>query len=126
MRLNFSHLFLAVAAAVTPALAEHTATIPFSFTVAGQACPAGVYEVISRSQLGIVTFRNMKAAKRSYNWVLQPGDAGPGDTKIVLTFDKTGGDHALRTIQYGPMVTPRIDKGLKETLQTSRTLVPGE
>lgn len=48
---------------------------------------------------------------KSFSWVLEPGDPDPASTAVVLSFDVNGSTDWLRTIQYGPQTTPKIDPG---------------
>jgi hypothetical protein len=84
--------------------------IPFSFTVAGKICPAGAY-IIRRNSLRDFYYVTLagKNAPQAFSWSMRPGEVDPTDNHIVLKFDKTGNQHALRSIQYGSLVTSRLD-----------------
>ena len=115
---------LAAAALTTnTAMAEATLTVPFNFTVAGKNCPAGLYTVQRDHGLVILTSR---AAQQSFVWPLSPGDPAPTASNVSLTFDQLGQDHALRSIQYGPMVTFRLDKPTKENEHAPRVVLQGQ
>lgn len=95
--------------ATSSATAETTIKVPFQFTAAGQVCPAGYYTVRHDDNSGYVTlFR--KGAPQSFMYVLGPGAADHSDTKVALKFDQLSGTHVLQSIQYGPLVTGRLDK----------------
>jgi hypothetical protein len=91
------------------AKAETILTVPFSFTVAGQSMPAGLYAVSQDTYHNQVTLR-AKDATKSFSAILQPGDPNPNEIHIALKFAESGSSHTLETIQYGSRVTPRLDK----------------
>lgn len=103
-----SAVIAAVALATTAAKAETTLKVPFSFTVAGKTLPAGEYSV-RKDNGNIVTLRSLEARK-SFTWIAGPGEPNPTDNHIVLKFDEAGETHALRSIQYGAVVTSRLDR----------------
>jgi len=98
----------AAALATTSAQAETTVNLPFGFNVGGTYCPAGRY-AIEQDTTGNFVRLIGKDTSKSFNWVIGPGAPDPTDKKIVLKFDETGGTHALRSIQYGSMITSRLD-----------------
>ena len=109
---------LAPAAMAAAALATNTAMaetlkVPFTFTVDGKDFPAGLYSV-RQSSHNLVTLIS-KDASQSFTWVVAPGDPAPTDTAVTLRFSELGETHALRSVQYGPLITPRLDKGAMPT-----------
>ena len=92
------------------AKAETVLQVPFSFTVAGQSMPAGLYAISQDTYHNMVTLR-AKDATKSFSAILAPGDPAPNDVHIALTFAHSGSAHTLKTIQYGSRLTPRLDKG---------------
>jgi hypothetical protein len=130
MRTNLLSVVLApailAAAAFTaqPAMAEsHVVNVPFNFTVAGKICPAGNYTVHSDNYLNSVY---LAGQNRSFVWLLVPGDAAIRDHRVTLTFDVYGQDHLLRTVKYGTMVTPQLDKQHKETIPAAQQISVGQ
>ena len=116
----------AAALATNTAMAEATLKVPFSFTVAGKNCPAGLYSVHwESSHTNLVTLIS-KDASQSFTWVVSPGDPAPGDTAVVLRFDEIGDMHALRSVQYGPRITSRLDKNINQTGHVKTRIVPGQ
>jgi hypothetical protein len=99
----------AAALATNTAMAE-TLKVPFTFTVNGKNFPAGIYLVKRQNSQNLVTLIS-KDASQSFTWVAAPGDPGPTDTAVTLRFSELGERHALRSVQYGPLITPRLDKG---------------
>jgi hypothetical protein len=97
----------AAALTANTAMAEAKVDVPFSFQVAGKTLPAGQYIVDRLNNNSVVTLKNKQTAQ-SYNWILTPGSPAPDATAVVLRFD--GETHSLRTVQYGGMITPRLDK----------------
>jgi hypothetical protein len=102
------------AATTHTAKAETTLKVPFSFTVAGQSMPAGLYTVEQDTFHNVVTLKSKDAAK-SFSAVLVPGDPAPNDIHVALKFEAAGGTHTLKTIQYGARVSNRLDSAPRET-----------
>jgi hypothetical protein len=123
MRFILSSLVLSSAVlCATAAFADDQArlNVPFNFVVKGHAYQAGLYKVGMDSGGSLVTLRNIKAPTQSLlSW------ATPADTdhpKVSMTFDVVGPDHVLRTIQYGPFVTPNLDTRPKQKVETTRII----
>jgi hypothetical protein len=95
------------------AMAETTLKVPFSFTVAGQSMPAGVYSVSKDSLHNVVTLKSMDESK-TFSAVLVPGDPSPNDRHVALKFDQSGNGHTLKYIQYGPETTSSLEHGIRE------------
>lgn len=99
-----------IATAMTPAFgeAQHTLRVPFSFKIGRTLYPAGSYTVERGSRGSFVTL--MDSGNRDlYQWVIAPGDPAPTDSRIVLRFDELGGNHYLRSVQCGSLITDRLD-----------------
>ncbi len=130
MKLTFSKFVLApvvlAAAAVitTSAMAETTVNVPFKFTAAGQVCPAGYYTVKQDSDRNFVTLTNKDSAK-SFTYILGAGAADSSARKVALTFDNLGGTHVLQSIQYGSLVTSRLDKKTLRDMERESQLTGG-
>lgn len=123
MRFPLRNLFLASAVLAGAALATNTARaqvrleVPFNFTAAGKACPAGAYWVEESALRATVTLRAVNAP-RGFTFIIGPGEPGPIDSRVVLTFDDLGESHVLRTIQYRNLITAQLDKKTKEYVPT--------
>ncbi len=105
-----SAAIMIAALATRPAVAETTTIkIPFSFTVAGATFPAGDYS-LSRDDFANFVTLAPKGLARSFSTVVGPGSPHPADQKVALKFDAVGGDHVLQSIQYGTMITRKLDK----------------
>lgn len=116
---------VAAAALVTnSAMAETTLKVPFSFTVEGKYCPAGLYSVVQDNTGSFVTLLS-KNSPQSFTWVIGPGSPNPNDQKIAMRFDHSGQTHALQSIQVGSMITSRLDKKTRENKQMSDRLSQG-
>jgi len=100
---------LAAASLVTiPAIAESTSVkVPFSFIVNGRTLPAGMYSVERDTDASFVRLQG-KYSSQTFTWIASP-NAAQGD-RAVLRFEKQGQVNTLQSIQYGPLVTPRLDK----------------
>ena len=102
---------LVAAAATIPAVAETSATlrVPFNFTVYGRTFPAGDYAVVRSPNLAFLRLQS-KNSFEGYSWI-----ATPSETKrdrVVLLFN--GESHALQSVQFGTVISPRLDKKSKE------------
>lgn len=93
-------------------------TVPFDFSVNGKICPPGNYSVELGLYGGFVTLKK-KDGSQSFTWILFPGDPAPTDARIVLRFDLIGQSHALRTVQFESLITPRLDKKAMRNEQLS-------
>jgi hypothetical protein len=114
MRIILRTLVLAPVVMAAAVLATNTAMaestnikVPFSFTVAGKVCPAGIYLVQKDLTQSLVTLQS-KDGTKSFTWTLSPGDAAPTDTAVKLKFDEVGNSHTLRAVQYGPLETYKL------------------
>jgi hypothetical protein len=131
MRFNLRNFVLApavmaaAALATNTAMAETTLKVPFNFTVDGKNCPAGLYTVQRESTHNSVTLTS-KATQRSFTWIIAPGDPAPTASAVTLTFDELGQTHTLRSVQYGPMVTSRLDQKTKESEHAPTRIVQGQ
>jgi hypothetical protein len=131
MRNTLRTLFLAPAVlavatfATTSAHAEATLKVPFSFTAGGKDCPAGDYTVSKDTKSNLVTLRSKESA-RSFTWVVGPGDPAPTATSVTLRFNDTGSAHELRTVQYGPEITSRLDKKAKHNEHVHVETITGQ
>ncbi|HEY1984499.1 MAG TPA: hypothetical protein VGG85_03775 [Terracidiphilus sp.] len=103
-------VLLAAAAFTTTTAQAERVNVPFSFSVDGHNMLPGTYTVERDSSLGMVSLKSPDGAK-VYSWVLGPGDAAPGSTKVALKFDTH--TLALHSIQYGAQTTSRLDHGGK-------------
>jgi hypothetical protein len=103
----------AAALATNTAMADTTLKVPFSFTVAGKTCPAGLYLVKRGTSSNLVTLQNKETAQ-AFSWIIGPGDPTPSDLAVTLKFDEMGDAHALRSVQVGPWITSRLDKKTKQ------------
>jgi hypothetical protein len=131
MRFTLPKFFLASAIAATAvlatnsALAERLVNVPFNFMVDGKACPAGIYSLDHNQITGIVTLRNADW-KRSFTWVAGPGEPGPTDSRVILSFDENGQDRVLRTVQYGNLITAQLDGKHKRNEEKPSRVVLGQ
>jgi hypothetical protein len=128
MRFNFPTLVLAsavlatAALAIQPALAEtKTLDVPFAFTVNGQSLPAGQYTVQRDDNGNFLKLKN-KDASQAFAWVASPSAAR--SNRVVLRFEHQGKIHALYSVQYGAMVTPRLDKKTKDAKPVIEEVAP--
>jgi hypothetical protein len=124
MRSILQNVFLASAIASTAlatnaAMAATRLDVPFTFTAAGKTLPAGSYTVKRDSSGGFVTLESADASQ-SFTWLLTPGKPKPTDEKIVLRFDDGTSTRVLQSIQFGSMITPRLDKGKNERMISER------
>lgn len=99
---------VAVALSGNCAMAATRINVPFQFNVAGKTLPAGSYHLVHEANSGFVTLSSIDS-NRSYTWLLTPGPS-EYDKKIAMKFENLNGTHVLESVQYGSMITPRIDQ----------------
>jgi hypothetical protein len=99
----------AIALASNSAMAESKVNVPFSFTVGHKKLPAGQYTILRGKANNTVTLTSQDSSF-GYTWILAPGDPSPYSHAIVLKFDSANETHFLRSVQYGPQTTPRLDR----------------
>lgn len=118
MKLNFRTLVLApvalavVAFTAQSAMAAATVKVPFSFTVNGKECPAGLYSVNRDSSKHIVNVHSVNGTE-TFNWVLNPVDKSRDTTdenRVTLRFEEAGDGHALKFVQFGSESTAELNK----------------
>jgi hypothetical protein len=115
-----SACIIAVALAVTPAIAETTTVkVPFSFDVAGKTFPAGDYWLHRDDQGDYVTLEAKGSPRYFTSCLVGPGAAAPWEHNIALKFDTVGQTHLLQSIQYGTLVSGRLDKKALESERAS-------
>ncbi len=128
MKFMLSKSVLAPAVLAAAALAAHSAIaetivkVPFSFTAEGKTCPAGTYVVNKDS--GFITLTH-KGYPESFMWVVGPGAPALTDSKVALTFDQLGGTHVLQSVQYGAVITSRLDKKTLRDAERESTRLTG-
>ena len=103
-----SAVMLAGAMAAAPAMAEVIVNVPFEFTVNGKLCPAGQYQIGHDGTSNLVTLRS-RAWSRTFAWIAGPGEPSPDDARVILRFDENGDQHQLQSVQFGSLITDRLD-----------------
>jgi hypothetical protein len=104
---------LALAALTTQsAMAQAHLNVPFNFVAAGHTYPAGTYTVMQDESMGVVA---LMGEGQSLSRIADP-DNNSSDKKVSLKFERVGDTYYLSTMQYGTMVTPRLDRKIKETV----------
>ena len=102
-----SAMMAAVAVTTTSAMAATTVKVPFNFTVEGKICPAGTYTVDKDVNARIITLQG-KNAPQAFKWILSPSESVAPDSKVTMSFEQVGTTHALKSVKYGSMATPKI------------------
>jgi hypothetical protein len=130
MKNMIRNLMLASAVVATAALATTSAmattlNVPFSFTVNGKQCPAGVYSVERGINSSVVSVSNREGS-RNFTWVLHPGDPDPTEKAVILHFENQGDTHVLQSVQYGSQVTSPFTKKSKRTEYPTMSIGAGE
>jgi len=118
-----SAVVAAIAFTSTAALADSNVKIPFDFKVGSKTLPAGDYVVKQNPNHTTVQLFSRNGVN-SFTWILQPGDPDPSSNTVKLTFDTNGTTDWLRSIDYGPQTTPRIDPG-SSRLEYSKVTIVG-
>ncbi|MGA7339778.1 MAG: hypothetical protein WBE72_22670 [Terracidiphilus sp.] len=113
----------AAALTANTAAAETKVNVPFDFTVAGQHCPAGLYSI---QKNGLQDSVKLEGNSHIFTWLIGPGDPAPTDRRVILNFDTLGSSHVLRSVQYGPMITPRLDEKHKQSTEEQEQTVQGQ
>jgi hypothetical protein len=98
----------AAALAANPAIAA-TVKVPFNFTANGKTLPAGDYTVLHGQNNHFITLKH-NGSSQMLTYIVGPGADNPNDTKVALNFDRVGSAHLLQSIQYGSLMTSRLDK----------------
>jgi hypothetical protein len=132
MRIKFSTLVLASAAlaavglATIPAVAATSTTlnVPFSFIVNGQSLPAGEYSVERDDSGNFLRLQAKKDPSRNFVWVAEA--AASRTDRVILKFDPQGPTHVLQSVQYGPVVTIRLDRKTRKTEDITPQTMPGQ
>jgi len=123
MKLSYSTLVLASTAfCATAAFAANQArvNVPFNFTAKGQSFPAGSYAISLNADYNIVTMENQTEPGKHISWIVGPTD--PGKAPALVTFDETGSDYALKSIQLGMRVTPNLDTHQKHGISATTSI----
>jgi hypothetical protein len=125
MRSIFRNLVLSsLALCATAAFAAHETRleVPFDFVAKGHAYQAGPYVIRIDSARSFVTLSNIMNSAPPLTWIVVPGDTDPYHPKVALTFDVTGTEYALRTIQYGALITPNLNAHPKQRVDQTRII----
>jgi hypothetical protein len=115
MRTTLRSFFLAAAVLATVAFTTRTAAaatvrVPFNFNVDGKVLPAGTYNVTHNLNDELVTLESQDC-KYAYSWlVMRDYSPNQPEHKVTLRFDESGGNYALRNVQFDTLVTKRLDK----------------
>jgi len=128
MKIKFTTLVLATAALATAALTINTANaeatkvnVPCSFKVAGKVLPAGEYSVERDNHGNFIKLQGKDPAQL----LIVVASAMAADSKLVsLKFDTQNNEHVLQTIQYGHLISSRLDKGSKNREDVSPQYIP--
>ncbi len=118
-------MIMAALLASNPAVAETTTVkVPFSFKVAGETFPAGDYLIRHDDRGNFVTLAP-RGLSQSFTSIVGPGTPSPWEHKIALKFDLVGQTHLLQSIQYGTMITSKLDKEALERERSSEEYSSG-
>ena len=123
MRVALKSLLLSSAAlCATGGFAANLARVdvPFSFTAKGHSYPAGMYDLELDGNGSFVTLASRVDLAKQIRWCVGPAE--PAYMPAVVTFDQTGTDHALKTIQFGDKITPNLDKHPKQGISATTSI----
>jgi hypothetical protein len=130
MQNKFRALVLASAALAAAAFTSNTAKaegtalhVPFSFTVAGKSLPAGEYTV-EKDHRG--NFLKLQSEDSGQNVILVAAPTAVEGGIVSLKFDTQGDTHILHSVQYGHVITARLDKQKKQREEISPRDVSGQ
>jgi len=115
----------AVALSTIPAMAStsKSVTVPFSFTVDGKNLPAGEYLVLRDDTQHFVSLQSRDASQR-FLWIANP--SATKTDRVILKFNPQGDTHSLESVQFGPLVTSRLDRKSRKTEDVSPQYAPGQ
>jgi len=100
-----------------------TVNVPFNFTVQGKSLPAGQY-LVQRDSSGSFLRLQGKDGGKSFVWIT--GVTANGENRVILRFDDVNQTRVLNSIQYGPLLTPTLDKKERKTENLTPLDVVGE
>jgi hypothetical protein len=123
MRFSLKSLVLSSAAlcASTAFAATHTQMdVPFNFVVKNHVYRAGTYRVEVEPEKFIVKLSNSQEPTAPLMWLVGPTNGEDHLSKVRLTFDVIGQEKVLRTIQYGGLTTPNLDRHPKHDVESTR------
>jgi hypothetical protein len=109
MRSMLRNLVLAPALlASAAAFAATTAVkVPFDFVAQGKLYHAGTYDISNETGSGFLTLRNHALPTETFK--LTAGAGGELNNTVRLKFDNVGDTKVLHSVQYGPLMTARLD-----------------
>jgi hypothetical protein len=125
MLMSFRNLVLlsaALCATAAFAAEQRRVEVPFAFVAKNHAYRAGAYTISIDDTRSFVTLSQIGKWSQPLTWIVTPGDTDPSHPKVSLTFDVTETGHVLRTIQYEQMITPILDKNLKQMVERTASL----
>ena len=118
MRTNFFKLVLApaviavAALAAAPVMAESTTVkLSFPFKVAGKTLPAGTYSLERDDAAKIMKLQSADASQ-TFTWTADTTKSFDSSDQVVLHFDE-GRTPSLQSIQYGSLVSSKLEKKMK-------------
>ncbi|UWZ82953.1 hypothetical protein [Occallatibacter riparius] len=115
-----SAVIVAAALSASPAVAQTiTVKVPFSFEVAGKTFPAGNYWLSRDDQRDYVTLAAKSSSQYHTSCLIGPGTPSPSESKVALNFDTVGQTHLLQSIQYGTMISGKLDRQALESERVS-------
>jgi hypothetical protein len=91
--------------------------VPFSFVAKNHVYEAGAYTVAVDWTRSMVTLSEIGKPSQTMSWILLPG-GNDSHARVGLTFDVTGQNHVLRTIQYETFATPNLDRQPKQKVES--------
>jgi hypothetical protein len=125
--LSFRNLVISAAALCSTAAFAANQTrldVPFSFKVKNHSYQAGSYTVAIDPQRSAMMLNNIDKPGQGLMWIVGPGVYDAKEPAVRLTFDVIGGDHMLRTVQFGGVITPNLEGRPKHKVES--TTIIGE
>jgi hypothetical protein len=123
MRFSLRSLILssaALCASTAFAANQVQMNVPFNFVVKNHVYRAGTYKVEVEPEKFIVILSSSQEPTASLMWLVGPSSGKDQASKVRLTFDVIGEEKVLRTIQYGGLTTPNLDKHPKHDVESTR------
>ena len=80
--------------------------------------------LVGQSERNRSMLDNIDKPGQGLMWVVGPGVYDAKEPAVRLTFDVIGGDHMLRTVQFGGVITPNLEGRPKHKVES--TTIIGE
>jgi hypothetical protein len=91
--------------------------------VNGKTLPAGEYSIVRDDTQHFVSLVSSDSSQR-FIWVVTP--SATETDRVALKFNPQGDTHVLESVQFGPLITSRLDRKSRKTEDVSPQYAPGQ